>query len=61
MDNKLLELTLRRRSVRKYKNTKVDDAVIEEIMKVALTAPTSFGHKAVEFVAVREPEMILLH
>ncbi|MCD7837245.1 MAG: nitroreductase family protein [Lachnospiraceae bacterium] len=60
MDNRLLELTLRRRSVRRYKNTKVDDAVIEEIMKVALTAPTSFGHKAVEFVVIREPEMIRL-
>ena len=27
-------------------------------MKVALTAPTSFGHHAVEFVVVREAEMI---
>ncbi len=58
MENKLLELTLRRRSVRRYKNTRIDDAIIEEIMKVALTAPTSFGHKAVEFVVVRNPQVI---
>ncbi len=58
MENRLLELTLRRRSVRRYKNTRIDDSIIEEIMKVALTAPTSFGHKAVEFVVVRDPEMI---
>lgn len=58
MENKLLELTLRRRSVRRYKNTKIDDNIIEEIMKVALTAPTSFGHKAVEFVVVRDADTI---
>ncbi len=58
MENKLLKLTLQRRSVRRYKNTRIDDAIIEEIMKVALTAPTSFGHKAVEFVVVRDPEVI---
>ena len=29
-----------------------------EIMKVALTAPTSFGHKPVEYVVVRDKEMI---
>ncbi|KIR03562.1 putative nitroreductase family protein [Lachnospiraceae bacterium TWA4] len=58
MENQLLELTLKRRSVRRYKSTKIDDRIIDEIMKVALTAPTSFGHKAVEFVVVREQKRI---
>ena len=58
MENKLYELTRRRRSVRRYGEGHIDDETIREIMKVALTAPTSFGHKPVEFVVVRDREMI---
>ena len=41
MDNKLYELTLKRRSVRRYTGKAIDDKIIKEIMKVALTAPSS--------------------
>ena len=58
MENKLYELTARRRSVRRYTNEHIDGAVIEEIMKVALTAPTSFGHQPVEFVVIRDKQSI---
>lgn len=58
MENKLYELTRKRRSVRRYGAGHIEDDVIREIMKVALTAPTSFGHKPVEFVVVRDKEMI---
>ncbi len=58
MENKLLELTLKRRSVRRYKPSHIDDNTIEEIMKIALTAPSSFGHSAVEFVVVRDHDTI---
>ena len=58
MENKLYELTRRRRSVRRYGEGHIDDETIREIMKVVLTAPTSFGHKPVEFVVVRDSEMI---
>lgn len=58
MENKLLELTQRRRSVRTYKSSLIDDGIITEILKIALTAPASFGHQAVEFVVVRSPEVI---
>jgi len=58
VENKLLEIALRRRSVRKYKSTHISDEVLDEILKVGLSAPTSFGHKAVEFVVVRNQEMI---
>ena len=58
MENKLLELALRRRSVRRYTNEHIDDSVIDEIMKTALTAPCSFGHRPVEFVVVRDPKTI---
>ena len=58
MENELFELAARRRSIRSYTDAHIDDAVIDEIMKVALTAPSSFGHRPVEFVVVREKQTI---
>ena len=58
MENDLYELTRKRRSVRRYGDKHIDDKIISEIMKVALTAPTSFGHKPVEYVVVRDKDMI---
>ena len=58
MKNELFELASRRRSVRQYGDKKIDDQVIDEIMKVALTAPSSFGHRPVEYVVVRDKETI---
>ena len=58
MENDLYELTRKRRSVRHYGDKHIDDEIICEIMKVALTAPTSFGHKPVEYVVVRDKDMI---
>ena len=58
MKNDLYELTRKRRSVRRYGDKHIDDKIISEIMKVALTAPTSFGHKPVEYVVVRDKDMI---
>ena len=58
MKNDLYELTRKRRSVRHYGKEHIDDGIIGEIMKVALTAPTSFGHKPVEYVIVRDRDMI---
>ena len=47
MKNELFELVSRRRSVRQYGDKKIDDQIIDEIMKVALTAPSSFGHRSI--------------
>ena len=58
MKNDLYELTRKQRSVRRYGDKHIDDEIISEIMKVALTAPTSFGHKPVEYVVVRDRDMI---
>ena len=57
-EKRLYELTRKRRSVRRYGDKHIDDEIISEIMKVALTAPTSFGHKPVEYVVVRDRDMI---
>ena len=58
MRNDLYELTRKRRSVRRYGSAHINDEVIHKIMKIALTAPTSFGHKPVEYVVVRDKDMI---
>lgn len=58
MENRLFELAAKRRSVRRYTDEHISDEVLHEIMKVALTAPCSFGHMPVEFVVVRDKDMI---
>ncbi|WP_070043233.1 nitroreductase family protein [Robinsoniella peoriensis] len=58
MQNDLLQLALRRRSVRTYGSSKIQEETIREILKVALTAPSSFGHNPVEFVVVRDKARI---
>ena len=57
-ENKLLELALKRRSTRRYTNEEIDQNIIDEIMNVALTAPSSFGHRPVEFVVVKDKNTI---
>lgn len=58
MDNKLFDLAAARRSVRRYTSEPIPDEILDEIIKVALTAPTSFGHRPVEFVVVRDKQTI---
>ena len=58
MENKLFELTAKRRSVRRYTEERISNETIHEIMKVALTAPCSFGHMPVEFVVIRNKDTI---
>lgn len=58
MNNPLYELARKRRSIRRYGSAHIADEVLHEIMKIALTAPTSFGHKPVEYVIVRDKDRI---
>lgn len=58
MENKLFELAAARRSVRRYTGEAINQDVLNEIMKVALTAPCSFGHRPVEFIVVQDSERI---
>ena len=48
MTNKLFELVAKRRSVRRYTKDHISDDDLKEIMKVALAAPCSFGHREEE-------------
>ena len=58
MTNELFKLAARRRSIRRYTGEKVSDEIVDEILKVALLAPSSWGRHPVEFVVVRDKEMI---
>ena len=59
MRNELFELAAKRRSIRRYTNDHINDDVVNEIMRVALAAPCSFGHRPVEFVVVRDKKRII--
>lgn len=59
MANGLFKLAAKRRSIRRYTNDHISDDVLNEIMKVALAAPCSFGHRPVEFVVVRDRNRII--
>ena len=59
MTNELFKLAAKRRSIRQYTNYPISDAVLNEIMKVALAAPCSFGHRPVEFIVVRDRKRII--
>ena len=50
----LLEIAKNRRSCRKYTGEKVPEEIVEEILKIALLAPSSWGEKPVHFVVVRD-------
>lgn len=58
MTNELFNLAAKRRSIRRYTGEKVSDEIVNEILKVALLAPSSWGRHPVEFVVVRDKEMI---
>lgn len=58
MKNNFYELARKRRSIRRYTNEAIDDAVIAEILKAALTAPSSWGGHPVEFIIVKNKKTI---
>ena len=58
MKNFLLEIAKNRRSCRKYTGEKIPDEVVNEILKIALLAPSSWGKNPVHFIVVRDKTMI---
>lgn len=49
---------LERRTVRKYTDEIISDEDIKEILKVALTSPTGRNTKAVEFILLKDKEIL---
>ena len=58
MTNELFELARRRRSCRRYTGEKIPDEIIDEILKIAMLAPSSWGGHPIEFVIVRDKSTI---
>ena len=51
-----MSLIFEKKSVRKYKNEKVPDDVIENLLKAGMQAPSSCNAQPWEFIVVSEPE-----
>lgn len=54
----MLELLKNRRSIRKYKEEKIDKDTLDSILKCALLAPSSKNKRPVELVVIEDREII---
>jgi nitroreductase len=54
----LLNLLYKRRSIRKYKSTKLDDVTIQQLIKAALLSPTSRGLQPWQFVIIDDTKVL---
>ncbi|UMZ74196.1 nitroreductase family protein [Natranaerofaba carboxydovora] len=58
IDNNKLDLIFERRSVRKYKDKKIEDEKVEKILQAAMAAPTAMNKQPWFFVVIRD-EIVL--
>lgn len=54
----MLELLKQRRTIRKYKDTKIPQNILDELLASALTAPSGLNKKPVEFIVVDNKEIL---
>ncbi|MGL4774610.1 MAG: nitroreductase family protein [Clostridium sp.] len=54
----MLDLIINRRSIRKFKDTKVSQEELNNILKAALLAPSSRNKKPLEFIVVENREIL---
>lgn len=55
----MMNLIMKRRSIRKFKEEKLSDEIIQKIVQAGLLAPTSKNKKSVEFIVVDDKDTIL--
>lgn len=58
MNSSFFSLASRRRSIRRFTEEPVNDKDVDEIIKTALLAPSSWGGHPVEFVVVKDKKKI---
>ncbi len=58
MESKFLEVLKNRRSIRRFKEDKIDKETVEQILKAGLLAPSSKNKKPVEFIVVQDDETL---
>ncbi|MDR5659652.1 nitroreductase family protein [Serpentinicella sp. ANB-PHB4] len=54
----MLDLLMKRRSIRKYTEQKVEQEKVDQIMKAALLSPSSKSRRPWEFIVVTDEEII---
>lgn len=54
----MMNILYRRRSIRKYKATKLDAATVQQLIKAALLSPSSRGLQPWQFVVVEDAELL---
>jgi len=54
----VLNILYKRRSIRKYKATKLDPATVQQLLKAALLSPWSKGFQPWQFVVVEDTEIL---
>ncbi|MFA9423458.1 MAG: nitroreductase family protein [Sedimentibacter sp.] len=59
MENKLLELLMKRRTVRVFKNEKPGKELLQNIINAGLLAPSSKNKKPVEFIVIENRDTLL--
>ena len=59
MEFKLLDLLMRRRTIRLFKDEKVDKDLLKKIINAGSLAPSSKNKKPVEFIIVENKEILL--
>lgn len=58
MQKDILEVIYSRRSIRKFKNEKLETQLLQQVLKAGLLAPSSMNKKPVEFVVVEDRETL---
>ncbi|MBA5851623.1 nitroreductase family protein [Clostridium sp. cel8] len=53
-----MDAILNRKSIRKYKNAKVSDDIVEELLRAAMAAPSAGNEQPWEFVVLRDKEVM---
>lgn len=58
MENYFLNLLQKRRTVRRYREEKIEEEIIDQILKAGLLSPSSKNKKPVEFIVVEDKETL---
>ncbi len=53
-----MDAILNRRSIRKYKNMKVSDEIVEELLRAGMQAPSAANEQPWEFIVLRDKEIM---
>ena len=54
----LMNLLMKRRSIRKYTKDKIDEAIIKKILQAGMLVPSSRAIYPLEYIVVRDPEIL---